>query len=149
MRDLLAALAQVRERLQEISTADARRLQELRTELLGRKAGTLTDILKALPTLDAARRKQVGGEANALKRELEAALDARAAELARAPVTAGEDLTMPSRAAWRGGLHLVTQVVDEICGIFRELGFTRAVGPEVETERYNFFALNFPKDHPA
>src|SRR5204862_410508 len=44
---------------------------------------------------------------------------------------------------------LVTQVVDEICDIFRELGFTRAVGPEVENERYNFFALNFPRDHPA
>src|SRR5206468_6642150 len=48
------------------------------------------------------------------------------------------------RAQWRGGLHLVTQVVDEICEIFRELGFTRAVGPEIETERYNFYALNFP-----
>src|SRR5438034_1667795 len=56
---------------------------------------------------------------------------------------------MPGRARWQGGLHLVTQVVDEICDIFRELGFTRAVGPEAETERYNFFALNFPKDHPA
>ena len=56
---------------------------------------------------------------------------------------------MPGRAAWRAGLHLVTQVVDEICDIFRELGFTRAVGPEVENERYNFFALNFPRDHPA
>src|SRR5439155_1416699 len=61
----------------------------------------------------------------------------------------GVDLTMPARAGWRGGLHLVTQVVDEICDIFRGLGFTRAVGPEAETERYNFFALNFPKDHPA
>src|SRR3989454_323321 len=56
---------------------------------------------------------------------------------------------MPGRDQWRGGLHLVTQVVDEICEIFHELGFTRAVGPEAETERYNFFALNFPKDHPA
>src|SRR3989442_522515 len=56
---------------------------------------------------------------------------------------------MPGRAQWRGGLHLVTQVVDEICEIFHELGFTRAVGPEAETERYNFTALNFPKDHPA
>src|SRR3989442_906357 len=56
---------------------------------------------------------------------------------------------MPGRPAWRGGLHVVTQVVDEICDIFRELGFTRAVGPEAETEWYNFGALNFPKDHPA
>jgi len=56
---------------------------------------------------------------------------------------------MPGRPQWRGGLHIVTQIVDEICDIFRELGFTRAVGPEAETERYNFYALNFPKDHPA
>ena len=56
---------------------------------------------------------------------------------------------MPGRRHWRGGLHLVTQVVDEICDIFRELGFTRVTGPEAETERYNFYALNFPKDHPA
>ena len=56
---------------------------------------------------------------------------------------------MPGRRHWPGGVHIVTQVVDEICDIFRELGFTRAVGPEAETERYNFYALNFPKDHPA
>src|SRR5438034_6339883 len=56
---------------------------------------------------------------------------------------------MPGRARWPGGLHLVTQVVDEICEIFHELGFTRAVGPLIETERYNFYALNFPQDHPA
>jgi len=56
---------------------------------------------------------------------------------------------MPARPAVRGGLHLVTQVVNEICEIFLELGFTRAVGPEAETEWYNFGALNFPADHPA
>jgi phenylalanyl-tRNA synthetase alpha chain len=56
---------------------------------------------------------------------------------------------MPGRPQWRGGVHIVTQVVDEICDIFKELGFTRVVGPEAETERYNFYALNFPKDHPA
>src|SRR5207245_2830670 len=55
----------------------------------------------------------------------------------------------PGRSRWTGGLHIVTQVVNEICEIFHELGFTRAVGPHIETERYNFYALNFPKDHPA
>jgi phenylalanyl-tRNA synthetase alpha chain len=150
MRDLLAALESLRERLKEIPQADERRLQELKTELLGRKAGALTEILKALPTLDADTRKSVGGAANALKRELEAAVDAREQGLKRgATPLAGVDLTMPGRREWHGGVHLVTQVVDEICGIFRELGFTRAVGPEAETERYNFYALNFPKDHPA
>jgi phenylalanyl-tRNA synthetase alpha chain len=150
MRDLLAALDALRERLGEIARADARRLQELKTELLGRKAGALTDILKALPGLAADQRKRVGGAANALKREFETALEAREAALAAARTDgAGVDPTMPGRAAWLGGLHLVTQVVEEICEIFHELGFTRAVGPEAETERYNFYALNFPKDHPA
>jgi phenylalanyl-tRNA synthetase alpha chain len=150
MRDLLAAITALRERLGEIPQADERRLQDLKTEILGRKAGALTKILTALPNLDPADRKAVGGAANVLKREFEAALVARENELARAtsPV-AGVDLTMPGRASWRGGLHLVTQVVNEICDIFGELGFTRAVGSEAETEWYNFGALNFPKDHPA
>jgi phenylalanyl-tRNA synthetase alpha chain len=150
MRDLLASLDGLRERLREIPQADERRLQELRTEILGRKNGVLTEILKALPTLDAETRKSVGGRANLLKREFEEAFDARARELSRAPAALADvDSTMPGRAQWRGGLHLVTQVVDEICEIFRELGFVRAVGPEIETERNNFYALNFPKDHPA
>ena len=150
MSDLLAALNALRERLKEIPQADERRLLELKTELLGRKSGALTEILKALPSLDPDTRKRVGGAANALKHELEAAIAARELELKRgATALADADLTMPARRQWRGGLHLVTQVVDEICDIFKELGFTRVVGPEAETEYYNFYALNFPKDHPA
>jgi len=144
------SLDALRERLKEIPQADERRLQELKTELLGRKAGALNEILRALPGMAPDERKRVGGEANALKREIEAAIEARERALKRgAAQPAGVDLTMPARPEWRGALHLVTQVVDEICDIFRELGFTRAVGPEAETERYNFYALNFPKDHPA
>ena len=150
MRDLLAALAELRERLKEIPQADPHRLTDLKTEILGRKAGALTRILARVPKLDPASRKEVGAAANALKREFEAGVDARERELKRATTGVSSlDLTMPGRPSWQGGLHLVTQVVDEICEIFHELGFTRAVGPEIETERYNFFALNFPKDHPA
>jgi phenylalanyl-tRNA synthetase alpha chain len=150
MSDLLAALDSLRERLNEIPQADERRLQELKTEILGRKAGALTEILKALPALDPDTRKRVGGIANSLKRELERAIEARETALRRgAIVLTGVDLTMPGRPQWRGGLHLVTQIVDEICDVLRELGFTRVTGPEAETERYNFYALNFPKDHPA
>src|SRR5437762_958687 len=152
MRDLLAAIAELRERLKEIPQADERRRSDLKTEILGCKAGALTQILGCLLKLDLASKKYVGSLANALKREYEAAFEAceRELKLKRAAGTVtGLDLTMPARAGWQGGLHLVTQVVDEICDIFRGLGFTRAVGPEAETERYNFFALNFPKDHPA
>jgi phenylalanyl-tRNA synthetase alpha chain len=150
MRDLRASLDGLRERLREIPQADDRRLQELRTEILGRKAGALTEILKALPALDPETRKSLGGAANALKREFAEAFASRTEALARAAHAVTDvDPSMPARAAWRGGLHLVTQVVDEICDIFREIGFTRAVGPEIETERNNFYALNFPRDHPA
>ncbi|MBI1808712.1 MAG: phenylalanine--tRNA ligase subunit alpha, partial [Gemmatimonadetes bacterium] len=68
---------------------------------------------------------------------------------AAAPSGPRLDRTMPARAAWRGARHPVTLVIDEICGIFRELGFTIALGPEAEHEWYNFGALNFPDDHPA
>src|SRR5256886_7458890 len=138
MRDLLAALTELRERLQEIPQADERRLQDLKTEILGRKAGALTKILAALPRLEPAAKKQVGREANALKQDFEAAFAARERDLKRVlpGAAAGVDLTMPGRARWTGGLHLVTQVVNEICEIFHELGFTRAVGPHIETERY-------------
>jgi len=103
-----------------------------------------------VPGLDPETRKRVGAAANALKREFERAIEERERDLKRgATAFADVDVTMPGRRQWRGGLHLVTQVVDEICDIFKELGFTRVVGPEAETEHYNFSALNFPKDHPA
>ena len=77
MSDLLAALDALRERLTEIPQADDRRLQEIKTEILGRKAGALTRILGALPSLEPQDRKTIGGAANALKREFETALAAR------------------------------------------------------------------------
>jgi len=150
MGDLLADVQALRERLGDIAEADARRLQDLKTELLGRKAGSLTRILAALPELPPLDRKTVGAAANVLRRDLETAIAAREEALAQAArAAAAGDLTMPARGSWQGARHLVTQVVDEICAIFLELGFTRAVGPEAETEWYNFGALNFPKDHPA
>ena len=134
----------------EVREADAVRLAELKVELLGRKAGKLTQILRAVSGLSPEKRREVGQQANQLKQQIEAALGARQAELANA--TAGgeaRDLTMPGRDAWRGALHPVTAVIDEICDIFREIGFTRVSGPEAETEDYNFTKLNIPLDHPA
>src|SRR5258708_17243389 len=116
MRDLLARLDGLRERLREVPQADERRLQDLRTEILGRKNGALTDIIRSLPTLDPESRKAVGGPANTLKREWEAALHARAAELARVGVVLQDiDPTMPPPPMWRGRLHLVTQRIDHTC----------------------------------
>ncbi len=149
--DLLAALAGLRaeaeQRLREAADGDA--LERLKIEYLGRKAGRLTAILRELPTLEAEARRAVGQAANDAKAALERLLAEAEGRLAAAAPSRTADLTMPSRGAWRGAIHPVRLVVDEICGIFRELGFTRAVGPEAETERNNFTALNFPPEHPA
>ncbi len=132
------------------STVDAAALAQLKTEFLGRKAGRLTLILRSLAALPTEERRAVGARANQLKRQLEEAIAARERALeeeARAPKAL--DWTMPGRAVWRGAVHPVTAVVDEICEIFRELGFTRVTGPEAETEDYNFTKLNIGLDHPA
>ena len=142
-------LAAIAARVHDVARADTRQLDDLRTELLGRKAGALTEVLRALPALPPEERRAFGQRANQVKRELEAAIAARQDALGRAAPAAAVDLTMPARTQWRGAVHPVTRVVDEICDIFRELGFARVVGPEAETEEYNFTRLNIPLDHPA
>jgi phenylalanyl-tRNA synthetase alpha chain len=131
------------------AAADAAELERLRVELLGRK-GRLTTVLRQLGSMSPEERPAVGAEANRVKAALSERIDARDAAL-RPAATGGDglDLTLPGRRRWQGGLHPVTQVVDEICDIFRDLGFTRVVGPEAETTWYNFTALNTPLDHPA
>jgi phenylalanyl-tRNA synthetase alpha chain len=130
------------------SSADE--LAAARTALVGRKSGRLTDLMKTLPALAPDARREAGAAVNHAKEALESALADREAELRRsAPTEPRLDLTMPARRSWRGAVHPVTIVIDEIRDIFRELGFTIAVGPEAETEWYNFGALNFPPNHPA
>ena len=134
----------------EVATADADRLAELRTELLGRKAGVLTEVLRSLGTLPAEQRRDVGARSNAVKRKLEDALDRRTRALREIDARPLDiDWSMPGRAVWRGAVHPVTAVVDEICAIFKQIGFTRVAGPEVETVEYNFTKLNTSLDHPA
>jgi phenylalanyl-tRNA synthetase alpha chain len=135
--------------VEEIAAAAAERLTQLHTELLGRKAGRLTRIMRALPELPPDERRSIGQEANALRVRLEAAFAEREAALAAVVPGTGVDRTMPGRPQWRGLPHPVTVVVDEICDIFRELGFVRVTGPEAETPEYNFTKLNIPLDHPA
>jgi len=149
--DLLAALAALKAEAEATIRSATERdlLSRLRTDFLGRKAGRVTGILRDLPNLGIEERKVVGQAANDTKAAVEALLDAAEAALAARERSAGVDLTMPSRRSFLGAVHPVTRVVDEICDIFRELGFTRVTGPEAETERYNFTALNFPPGHPA
>lgn len=136
--------------LARIATADRDAVAALRVEWLGRRSGKLTQVLRSLASLPPEERRQIGARANQLKQALEAALAQREAELDRAGGPAPQpDWTMPGRRVWQGALHPVTRVVDEICEIFRELGFTRVTGPEIETEEYNFTKLNIALDHPA
>jgi len=148
----LPSLAELETRLAQVPALDADALEAEYIAVLGRKAGALTALAKAIPTLPVDQRRTQGGEINRLKTAFEAAFDARRAELAEAArrrAEAGFDGTMPARRRWVGAIHPVTAVIDEITGIFRELGFAVAVGPEVESEWFNFHALNFPSDHPA
>jgi phenylalanyl-tRNA synthetase alpha chain len=127
-------------------------LEELRVSYLGRKEGRISGILRGLGTLDVAERPPVGAEANRVKDVLQEALKARAVGLTSSGKEAGvqaPDLTLPARHRWRGGVHPITQVIDDIWRIFQSMGFARARGPEVDTEWYNFVALNTPLDHPA
>ncbi len=140
-------------RLPAIAGLPAAELEAEYIALLGRKQGRLTEFLKTvLPGLPPEAKRTVGARANQLRAALEEAFTARKAVLAdesRARAARATDRTMPGRPRWQGALHPVTAVVEEIVGIFHGLGFARATGPEVETEWFNFGALNFPPDHPA
>jgi len=137
--------------LDDVSDAsDPDELERVRIEYLGRRDGKVSAILRQLGGLEPEDRPRVGAEANRVKEALQEALDAREGTLADGDGAGPAlDLTLPGRERWRGGRHPVTRVVDEICHIFRELGFTRVRGPEAETDWYNFEALNTPLDHPA
>jgi phenylalanyl-tRNA synthetase alpha chain len=128
-------------------------LEAVRVRYLGRQ-GTLTQLLRTLGTLPPEERPVVGAAANEAKRSLEALLEARLADAVAGETRARRaqarlDLTLPGRRPPQGGIHPLSRVHDEIVSIFLGLGFSVADGPEIETDYYNFEALNIPRDHPA
>jgi phenylalanyl-tRNA synthetase alpha chain len=132
------------------STSD---LEQVRVRVLGR-SGELTTLLRSLGSIPAAERPKVGEQANRAKGELEERLAARldelkTAERRRALAADRPDLTLPGRRPLSGAVHPITRVTEEIIEVFEGLGFSVAEGPEVESDYYNFAALNFPDDHPA
>jgi phenylalanyl-tRNA synthetase alpha chain len=150
----------VEDRVQEVrrqfdrdlaSARDAAAVDEIRVRYVGRRAGILTALLKDLRDVPGSQRSAAGKAVNDLKIHVEAALEAAAARhkgLRRAPAAA-IDLSLPGRAQRPGTPHPITQVRDLIEEIFLEMGYALESGPEVESDYYNFEALNIPPHHPA
>jgi phenylalanyl-tRNA synthetase alpha chain len=151
VQDLTSLIQQA---LDEVARGgDLAALDEVRVRWLGKK-GTLTEQLKSLGALPAAERPSAGQRINEAKERVQAAIEARRADLERAEVeqklAAGRiDVTLPGRGEERGGLHPVTKARLRIETLFRRAGFEVAAGPEIEDDFHNFEALNIPPNHPA
>jgi phenylalanyl-tRNA synthetase alpha chain len=140
-----------RKALEELDAAsDIESIESLSIKYLGRK-GEVTSFLRGLSKLPQQKRAEAGKKANRIKKRLESAFNTAIEKFnAAASQTNGViDVSLPGRPISRGTLHPVTKITNEICDIFTRLGFDIAEGPEVETDYYNFEALNFPKEHPA
>ncbi|HHX75619.1 MAG TPA: phenylalanine--tRNA ligase subunit alpha [Firmicutes bacterium] len=152
MQEKLQALA-ARARAEIAAAANGEELKQIQVRYLGKK-GEITAVLRGMGQLPPAARPVIGNLANKIRDELSALFASRENELReeerRRQMAADQvDVTLPGRPQQLGYLHPLTQVMEEIAEIFLGMGFTIAEGPEVETDYYNFEALNIPKDHPA
>jgi phenylalanyl-tRNA synthetase alpha chain len=132
---------------------DADQLERAKARYLG-KSGALTQLLKELSKLPASERPAFGSRVNAAKEKLEASLAEQRSRIDSLKLEASLrqealDVTLPGRGLAVGGLHPVTRTMERIETLFRSMGFEVADGPEIETDYYNFTALNQPENHPA
>ncbi|MER2512728.1 MAG: phenylalanine--tRNA ligase subunit alpha [Nitrosomonas ureae] len=132
---------------------DAAELENVKARYLG-KNGILTELLKGLGKLPVGERPIIGSQINEAKIQLESTLKNRrsviqAKELEKKLTEEALDVTLPGRGHGVGGLHPVTQTLQRIETLFHSIGFNVVSGPEIETDFYNFTALNIPKNHPA
>ena len=151
MQDLEALVAQAIAEFR--GTTDAAELERIKAGYLG-KSGSLTETLKGLGKMPAEERKEAGSRINGAKTRIEEALVARRTALANAALEArlaeeAIDVTLPGRSRSVGGIHPVIRTWRRIEAIFGSIGFDVADGPEIETDWYNFTALNNPENHPA
>lgn len=130
-------------------------LDAVRVAALGKK-GSVSALLASLGTMAPDERKSAGPAINGLKTEIAGLIEARGADLKAAALEARLkaetlDVTLPLRPGpvARGRIHPISQTIDEITAIFSDMGFSIAEGPDIETDYYNFTALNFPEGHPA
>ncbi|UCF31320.1 MAG: phenylalanine--tRNA ligase subunit alpha [bacterium] len=144
----------LREAVKTIEEASSsRELDEIRVRYLGKK-GAITDLLKSLGTLPAGERPAAGQTVNLARRNVEEALvkkkgEISAAEGDRRLQEQRTDISLPGVSFEQGSRHPVNLVMEEILGIFRGMGFSVRTGPEIESDYYNFEALNIPRNHPA
>ena len=153
--DLESQLKQLQEEAAKaISVSDSLdALETLRVSYLGKK-GQLSQILKGMGKLEASERPKIGGLANQVKEVLQYGLEQKRSDLNQAAIatqlTAETlDVTMPGTFMPQGHIHPLNSTIDKALDIFVGLGYTIAQGPEMETDYYNFEALNTPPDHPA
>jgi phenylalanyl-tRNA synthetase alpha chain len=128
-------------------------LDQVKARFIG-KSGAITELMKGLGALPPEERKAAGARINQVKDQVEALLKARrealqAAELEKQLAAESLDVTLPGRGEGMGGLHPVTRTMARIEQLFASIGFMVADGPEIETDFYNFTALNIPENHPA
>ena len=151
MNDLAMMQADMLSAINAASGLDA--LDAVRVHALG-KAGAVTVLLKSLGAMTPEERHAQGPAIHALREAVTNAIATRKAALERVELDARlaretVDMTLPADAAPMGSVHPVSQVMDELAEIFADMGFAVATGPEIETEWYNFTALNIPETHPA
>ncbi len=151
MSDLDAIVSQALAEFEAV--ADGVALENAKARFLG-KSGLITEQLKQLGKLPADQKREAGSRINDAKGRIEHALEARRTalreqELERKLRDESIDVTQPGRGQGTGGLHPITLVRSRIETLFRSLGFDVAEGPEIESDYYNFTALNMPENHPA
>ena len=152
-KDILGRLLEIeKSAVKTIAEADdIETVEALKVSLIGRREGRLSQILKKISDLEPETRREVGAESNRIKNVITEALSLARERLALAkenPIDLA-DFTLPGRQTWEASEHPIIRVIDEIWQIFQSMGFTRVRGPEIDTEWYNFEALNTPLDHPA
>ncbi len=142
------------EALKQFAAIDqAAELEQVKARYLG-KEGRLTGLLKGLGKLSAEERPAAGARINQVKQTIESALQQRREtiqqkQLQQKLAAEALDVTLPGRGMGIGGLHPVTRTLERIESLFHSLGFAVAAGPEIESDFYNFTALNIPENHPA
>jgi len=148
--DLKTLKKRVQEKIKK--TQDLKELDQVFRKFLGKK-GELSQVLKSLGELPKTKRVKLGKEANEIKNFIKQKIEQRSKKLSPIGISAKEgklfDVTVPGKKPSLGHLHPLTQVKREVEKIFQGLGFSIVEGPEIETEWYNFDALNIPKEHPA